>query len=134
MHCLCVIFSQSAIDYLDLSGCNQLTNTSVADVLATSLPCLKSLIFESCNNLKDLTVQVPQSFSKLQYQGYTILTSIYYICILSVIQWRQEGETREAVASPMLKKMALVILPNSMRKIGVVEFRCEQITKTKYFM
>ena len=44
------------------------------------------------------------------------------------------GEARGAVASPMLKKLALVILPNSMRKKGVVEFRCEQITNTKYFM
>ena len=36
---------------------------------------------------------------------------------------------------PMLKKMALVILPNSMRKLGGVgiHLRCEKIINTKYF-
>ena len=52
----------------------------------------------------------------------------------SYYQWRREREARGAAASPMLKNMALVILPNSMRKKGVVEFRYAQITNAKYFM
>ena len=40
-----------------------------------------------------------------------------------------------AVAPPMLKKMVLVILPNSMRKLGGemrIHLRCEKIINTKY--
>ena len=34
---------------------------------------------------------------------------------------------------PMLKKMALVIFPNSIRKLGVgIHLRCEKIINTKY--
>ena len=57
--------------------------------------------------------------------------------VIATSQWRRQGGAGGgAVASPMLKKMVLVILPNSMRKLGGgmrIHLRCEKIINTKYF-
>ena len=58
------------------------------------------------------------------------------IDVLSLIQWRRQGGARGGgCPPPILKKMVLVILPNSMRKLrGVgIHLRCEKIINTKYF-
>ena len=39
-------------------------------------------------------------------------------CKVNYVQWRRQGGQGGGRSPPMLKKMALVILPNSMRKLG----------------
>ena len=54
-----------------------------------------------------------------------------------VVSGAGKGGQEGAVAPPMLKKMVLVILPNSMRKLGGggvgIHLRCEKIINAKYF-